>query len=87
MHNNDIKKQFLKIVADFILNESINEEIELVGTKNQVEVAKNVILESKKLYKTLINKESTLDEVKLQLNKKRLAAKKFKEVYGYIWPL
>ena len=77
------RKQFELLAARYILGES--KQLDVKGSKAQVDAAVNVIKESRQLLKSLQG-GAPLSDVKKQLDNKRRASKVFKEVYGYTWP-
>lgn len=79
---NPNRAAFERAAARYILGESPG--IELKGTSKQVQTASAVIKESRALLLSL--RGDDLNRVRLQLERKRQAATRFFEVYGYAWP-
>jgi len=78
-------KRLTALAAAHILGKKTNEKLE--GSKKKAMARKGVIDASRDLYEAMNRSEPRLDEVKLCLEKKQVAARKFKAEFGHPWPL
>lgn len=66
-------------------NEQLN--IDFVGTKEKIDIVKNVMLETKKFQDSLLCKDASLEIIFNNLHCKHLAASSFKEAFNVSWIL
>jgi len=74
---------FERAAAKYILGES--EGLELRGSRRQVAAASRVLEESRGLL-TALRTSADLAEVRARIERKRNAAARFADAFGYVWP-
>ena len=61
--------------------------VKLKGKPEELEVFRNVLNASKKLYESLQNKDARLKTIERLVEEKKKAAIRFKKLTGQTWPL
>ena len=77
------KKKFIAECALYIRGDL--DSIKIRGSKSIVEALSSTLVESKKLHEQL-HESSDMSKIIQQVQKKRAAAKKLRDISGFIWP-
>jgi len=86
IRNFEVSRKLFENVAAW-LQQKPQDELEFLGTKEQILIVKEAIIASKRFQDELTNPDSTLLTVEAALHKKHQSAEKFKNVFNLVWPL
>lgn len=81
---NNKEKYLHNIAARFIMNEDV--DVELSGGAAEIQCLQELLIVSKTL-KEAFDKDSSLEEIKNLIDKKRELSKRFQNLSGIIWRL
>ncbi len=85
MTKSDTKKRFNAAAAAYIMGETPS--VELVGSPDKIKIVREVLQASRNLYEELQQPKARLSRVITLLEKKKIAARDFREKVGTAWIL
>jgi hypothetical protein len=87
LHEDEVSRKLLFKRIAIWLTEKKDFDLNLVGTKTQISVLQNAMLESKKFHDELLDPHSTLESVSDKLMRKHSVAESFNKVLKTFWLL